>query len=52
MDDRDELREQIQRTYAKIAVSGSTGGCCSGSCSCNGYPMDVSESSIRIGYID
>ena len=52
MDGKDELREQIQRTYAKIAVSGSAGGCCSGGCSCNGSPMDVSESSIKIGYTE
>lgn len=52
MNDKDEIREQIQRNYAKIAVKGSAGGCCSGGCSCNGTPMDVSESSIKIGYTE
>lgn len=52
MNDKDEIREQIQRNYAKIAVKGSAGGCCSGGCSCNGTPTDVSESSIKIGYTE
>lgn len=52
MNDKDEIREQIQRNYAKIVVKGSAGGCCNGGCSCNGTPMDVSESSIKIGYTE
>lgn len=53
MNDKEEIREQIQKNYAQIAVRGSAGGgCCSGGCSCNGDPMDVSESSIKIGYTE
>ena len=50
MDDRDDIREHITKNYGKIALNGSSGGCCSGGCSCNGPSMDVSESSIMIGY--
>lgn len=52
MNDKDEIREHIQKNYAKIAVRGSAGGCCSGGCSCNSASMDVSESSINIGYTE
>lgn len=26
--DKDEIRENIQKNYAKIAIRGSAGGCC------------------------
>ena len=48
MADNDELKEQIQRTYAKIAINSSAGGCCSGGCSCN----SSSESSMKVGYTE
>jgi len=50
MNDKDEIRDHIQKKYAKIALKGSAGGCCSGGCSCNGAPVDVSASSTQIGY--
>jgi arsenite methyltransferase len=51
MKDKDEIRENIQKNYAKIARRGSAGGCCSGGgCNCNSTPMDINESSMQIGY--
>lgn len=53
MNEKDEIREHIQKEYGKIATEGSTGGCCSGGCCCcNGTSMNISESSIRIGYTE
>lgn len=52
MDNKDEIKEQIQRRYAEIAMNGSGEGCCSGSCSCNGSPSDINEATIKIGYTD
>lgn len=53
MDNKDEIREQVQKRYAEIAMNSSEGGCCcSGGCCCNDTPNDVDEASIKIGYTD
>lgn len=50
MDNKDEIREQVQKRYAEIAMNSSEGCCCSGGCCCNDTPNDVDEASIKIGY--
>lgn len=52
MSDKEEIRKFIRENYSEIAKKGSAGGCCSGgcSCSCNGAPMDINDSSIKVGY--
>lgn len=50
MKDKEKVREFIRLNYSKVAQSGSTGGCCSGGCSCNGDPIDIKEASLSIGY--
>ena len=54
MNDKDEIREHIQKNYAKIAVGNTAGGCCGGGCSCSGgeSSADVSGSSMIIGYTE
>lgn len=50
MKDKEIIRKHIRKNYGKIATKGSEGGCCSGGCSCNGEPTDISKTSVRIGY--
>lgn len=52
LENKEELRESIQKNYAKIAQQGSSGGCCSGGCSCNCGPIDLGAESLRIGYTE
>lgn len=50
MKSNDEIKRHIMKNYSTIAKNGSAGGCCSGSCSCSGTPIKISESTIKIGY--
>ncbi len=45
-----EIRESIRKNYAEVASKGSVGGCCSGGCSCDDDPFDITEASFKIGY--
>ncbi len=47
MDDKEAIREFIRNNYAAIAVNGSGGGCC-----CSPVPLDISVSSLQIGYTE
>lgn len=51
---KEEIRNFIRKNYAEVAKKGSEGGCCSGGCgcSCSGAPVDIRETSIKIGYIE
>jgi len=50
MKDKEEVREFIRKNYAQVALKGSEGGCCGGGCSCTGAPIDIDETSKKIGY--
>lgn len=50
MKEKDKIRRLVRKNYGKIAVKGSTRGCCSGSCGCSDTSYDISKSSINIGY--
>ncbi|SCG82270.1 Arsenite methyltransferase [Proteiniborus sp. DW1] len=52
MKSKDELKKIIRKNYANVAIKGSTGGCCSGGCSCNGTPIDINKATIKIGYTE
>ncbi|MDD2585761.1 MAG: arsenite methyltransferase [Syntrophomonadaceae bacterium] len=52
MKDKEELREFIRKNYTEVALQGSKGGCCGGGCSCNGAPVDITATSIKIGYTE
>jgi len=53
MEDKEAIREFIRNNYASIAVKGSGGGCCSGASNCcTPVPLDISKSSIQIGYTE
>lgn len=52
MRNRDRIRKHIRKNYGNIASKGSAGGCCSGSCSCNGEQTDISKTSTQIGYTE
>ena len=49
---KEEVREFIRKNYAEVAQKGSEGGCCGGGCNCSGTPLDISETSIKIGYTE
>lgn len=50
MRDKEEIRKVVRDNYSKVALKGSTGGCCSGSSCCSLPSMDIEESALRIGY--
>ena len=50
MSEKEEIRESIRKNYSAIAKEGSQGGCCS--CCCNSDPVDISQSSMNIGYTE
>ncbi len=50
MKNKEEIRDFIRKNYSQVALRGSSGGCCSGSCSCNGPQLNVKETSIQLGY--
>jgi len=35
MNDKEEIREFIRKSYAEVALKGSEGGCCGSSCGCS-----------------
>jgi len=47
---KEDIRDFIRKNYSEVAKKGSEGGCCGGGCSCSGNPMDIRESSIKVGY--
>ncbi|MCX7749132.1 MAG: arsenite methyltransferase [Clostridia bacterium] len=49
---KEDIRDLIRKNYAEVALNGSEGGCCGGGCSCSGTPIDIGESSIKIGYAE
>jgi len=51
MNNKEEIREHIRKSYAKIALKGAKGGgcCCSSDC-CNENSTDIKGSSINLGY--
>lgn len=51
MNNNEEIREHIRKSYAKIALKGAKGGgsCCSSDC-CNDNAIDIKGSSINLGY--
>ncbi len=52
MKDKDRIRKHVRKNYGNIASKGLVGGCCSGSCSCNGEPTDIRKISVKIGYAE
>ena len=48
---KEEVREHIRKSYAKIALKGAKGGGCGcASGCCNGNATDIKDSSINLGY--
>ncbi len=54
MGDKEEIRKFIRENYSEIAKKGSAGGCCGEgcTCSCNGAPLNIIDSSIKVGYTE
>jgi SAM-dependent methyltransferase len=54
MDKKEEIRDTIRKNYSEVALKGADGGgcCCSGGCCCGEASVDVSETSMRIGYTE
>jgi len=48
---KEEIREHIQRQYAKVAKK-ETKSCCNGSCGCNGTAINITEVSKKLGYTE
>ncbi len=49
---QEEIRSAIRKNYAEVANNTSAGGCCKGGCSCCGAPIDVQDSSKKLGYTE
>lgn len=47
---KEDVRDFIRKNYAEVAVKGLEGGCCSGGCYCSGTPLDILETSLKVGY--
>jgi len=50
MIDKNEARKFILKNYSSIATNGAAGGCCDGGCNCSSSPIDIDETTQRIGY--
>lgn len=50
MERKEKIKKNVRKRYAEVARKSSMGGCCSSGCSCGDTPIDVKESSIRMGY--
>jgi SAM-dependent methyltransferase len=50
MKNKNEIKDYIRKNYGMIAGKTSEGNCCSSGCGCNGIPLDISDSSIKVGY--
>lgn len=49
---REDIRNAIRENYAGVANNGTVGGCCGGNaCSC-GAPVDIKDSSKKLGYTE
>ncbi|ABW18640.1 arsenite methyltransferase [Alkaliphilus oremlandii] len=49
---REDIRGFIRKNYAQVAKKGNVGGCCSGGCSCSDAPIDINETSMKLGYTE
>lgn len=47
---KEDIREFIRKNYGEVAQQGSAGACCSAGCCCGDAPINISETSIKIGY--
>lgn len=52
MPDKEIIRSAVRKNYGAIALRGSGGGCCSGSCGCAGNAKTIGDSSRKIGYAE
>ncbi len=52
MPDKEIIRKTVRKNYGAIALKGSGGSCCSGSCGCAGNAKTIADSSRKIGYAD
>lgn len=52
MKGKEKIKESIRKNYSKVAIKGSSGGCCSGGCSCNGEPIDIYNTTVNLGYTE
>ena len=50
MNNKEDIRDLIRKNYSDVALKGSSGGCCSGGCSCSGPQIDIVDTAIKIGY--
>lgn len=50
VNEKEDARDYIRQSYTKVALKSTEGGCCDGGCCCSGNPVDISETSHRIGY--
>ncbi len=50
MKDKAKIRKAVRENYSKVALKKGAGGCCNSGCSCSGTPMDIEESSLKLGY--
>ncbi len=46
---KDEIRNAVRQNYSSVAKSGSSQGCCGGSCCC-GTAADIQGSPLELGY--
>lgn len=49
---KENVRDSIRKNYTAVALKQANGGCSSGCCSCNGDPVDITKSSLEIGYTE
>lgn len=49
---KEEIRNAIRKNYAEVANNTSIGGCCGGGCCCCGAPVDIQDSSEKLGYTE
>ena len=50
MSNKEETREQIRKSYSKVALKGSSGCCCSSGCCGNDTSFNVNNISKNVGY--
>jgi len=50
MSNKEEVREQIRKRYAEVALNGSSGACCSSSCCGSNDSIKVNGIAKKIGY--
>ncbi|MBS4539589.1 methyltransferase domain-containing protein [Clostridium sp. D2Q-11] len=47
---KEDIRDFIRKKYSEVAQKGAEASCCGGGCSCSDDPVDINETSIKIGY--